>query len=188
MPVHTHRVAVRQHLELLAAKGDITYTFVFSGPFLDYCLEAGHFFDVKGKKANVYDGGVHPFSTSRLSTVGHAVVQIFLKEKETENKTIRFHDIITTQNRLLEIAKKYTPGAEWTLTPVDTRVLEEEAYAALGQDPPDQSQMKNFLARAVFGGVCGSDFQKVDNELLGIKGLTDAELEEYVAGFVKSAA
>ena len=178
LPVYAAKVKIQEYLAEKAPESQnagFTYTCIFTSAFFDLCLKAGF---LPGKE--MYDGGERRFSTTRLETVGKAVVEVLKHPDETSNRDVYVHDAVVTQKQLAQLA-----GKKWEAPNVDTAVLEKESYAELGKEQPDfTSAMYGFLKRAVWGEGYGGEFTEVDNELLGIKMMSEKELEDVVKEYV----
>jgi hypothetical protein len=182
LPVFGNKVAVEKQLEAYANEGKITYTYIFNGPFLDWGLKTGFVLNMSQYKPEIYDGGDNLFSSTTIETVGKAVVGILTHYEETKNRPVWIQDTLTSQNKLLGIAKKLTPGKKWQTVPVDTTEMKEQSDANVGKGIFDLETMYAYLYVANFGSnkAYGAHFQKLDNELLGIKEKTDEEIEAIV--------
>ena len=107
---------------------------------------------------------------------------------ETANRFVYVKDIEVSQKQLLAIVKKVAgPGKTWEEPVfVDTAELEKSSYESLAKGQVTPAVMYNFLFRAVLGPEeYGGRFEKTDNELLGIKGKTEAEVEAILAPFIQ---
>lgn len=182
LPVYRDKVAAEDYLENKASEGVITYTLVYNGAFLDWGLMVGFLVNLQGKSAELYDGGDRPFSTSTTSTVGKAVAGVLSHYEETKNRPVYVHDAVTTQKKLVALGEKLT-GSKFDVKTVKTAELESAAYVELGKESPDPNLWFSFIKRAVWGEGFGGDFKKTDNALLGIKGLSESEIEGVAAGF-----
>ena len=182
LPVYRDKVAAEDYLEIKASEGAITYTLVYNGAFLDWGLMVGFLVNLQGKSAELYDGGDRPFSTSTTSTVGKAVAGVLSHYEETKNRAVYVHDAITTQKKLVALGEKLM-GSKFDVKTVKTAELESAAYVELGKESPDPNLWFSFIKRAVWGEGFGGDFKKTDNALLGIKGLSESEIEGVAAGF-----
>lgn len=188
LPVFDGKVKVQEYLEKKAAEGAITYTLIFNGAFLDWALKFKFLLDIKEHKAVLYDDGEVHFSATTVSSVGKAVVGVLSHYEETKNQPVRVQDAAITQRQLLKIAQKVTGTTEdqWQITVTETAPLEAEAYEELKKESPNHMLWPyNFIKRAVFAEGYGGRFNKVDNELLGLKEMTDDELEALVASVAK---
>ena len=187
LPVFAGKVAAQKYLEGKAKAGEITYTFLANGLYLDWGLMVGIIADVKNKKAELYDGGDVPFSVSRTTTVGEAVVTILKKYEETKNKIIRIQEASITQNQIINIAKKLGGDGDWETTAVDTVGLEETGHAELRKSEEERDPFWRylFIKRGIWGGDCGGEFSKTaDNALLDVKHISDSDIEEVVKSYM----
>jgi len=187
LPVFKAKIETQEYLKKKAAEGKIAYTTIHCGPFLEWGLGNGFVLDVKGKKGRIPDGGEQKFSATRLSTVGKAVVGVLTQPEETKNRGVYVQDLAISQNRLVEVAKKVTGPDGWDLGEVDTAEVEKESYEKLKKGQVDMSVWIGFLVRAIWAKDYGGDFSgRLDNELFGIKELTEGELEDVIKGIVKA--
>jgi nucleoside-diphosphate-sugar epimerase len=187
LPVYAAKTAVKEQLKSLSATNpSFTYTLFYNNAFLDSGLTNGFIADVPNHKANLYDGGERPFSATKLDTIGRAVVTLLQHLEETKNRAVYIQDVATTQKEVIDIVKE-KDGQSWSIAPIDLPTLLKDSYAELGKDKPDfGTAMVGFVRQAAFGEGRGCDFSDhLDNELLGVKGLTKEEWKEYVRSFVK---
>lgn len=184
LPVFGFKVAVQKQLEALAQEGKITYTYVWNGLFLDWGLKTSFVLDMAEYKPKIYDGGDHLMSTTTVVTVGKAVVGILTHPEETKNRPVWIQDTAISQNKLLAIAKKFTPGKTWEPIPISTDELKAKSDAKVAKGIYDMETIYPYLFVANFSGEYGAHFQKLDNELLGIKEMTDEEIEAIVKTYV----
>ena len=85
-----------------------------------------------------------------------------------------------TQNQLLAIAQRLRPEDKWEIDQVATSVLLKEGLAEFGAG--DFSAIMKIIKGTAFAGeTYGSYCDEPDNELLGIKELTEDDLEKIVA-------
>ncbi len=176
LPVFGYKVAIRKHIEeKVNAGANITYTYVVNAPFLDWGIEVGFLLDWKEGKPRIYNGGDVPFSATSLQSVGLATVGVLSHYEETRNRQVYVHDIVVTQNQLLGIAKKVAPEKIWAPVPTKTSDMYEAANAAL--EKGDLSVMYDYIFVGIFTDGYGGKFENVENELLGVPGKTEADLE-----------
>jgi hypothetical protein len=177
LPILGLKFAARKHIEEKIAQGAaITYTYVLNGPFLDRGIETGFLLDWKEGKPTLYDGGLREFSTTTLASVGQAVVGALTHEEETRNMSVYVQDIVTTQKRLLELAQKAKPEKKWE--PVYETLREVEKRQSENLSRGDWSPVYEYIYLLAFGEEHGAKMERVDNELLGVKGLTEVDIEE----------
>ncbi|KAK4038321.1 hypothetical protein C8A01DRAFT_48023 [Parachaetomium inaequale] len=185
LPVYADKVAVQSALRDKAAHpGGMTYTVVLNGPFLDWGIQVGFVLGVARRHATLYDGGERVFSTTTLPTIGRAVVGVLRRPEETRNRPVYVHDTATTLRALYEMGKKATPGEAWTEEVV--RIDDElaEGWAELKKEMADPGKfVMKFIHAAIWGEGYGAHFEKTDNELLGIKELTEEEVRAIVSRY-----
>ncbi|KAH6671428.1 hypothetical protein B0J14DRAFT_565099 [Halenospora varia] len=186
LPVYAGKVAIEQYLDELAVKNLTSYTLVFNGPFLDWGLRNGLFFDFKGRKAEIYDGGDQIISASRLSTVGKAVRRVLTHPRETADRAVWVKDIDISQNQLIKLAQAFTPGEAWDVKKIDTEELAKVSLEQVQKNEIQPLTMLNLVRCAIFGQGYGSKFEHVHNSVLGIAGITGPDLEELVESIFSS--
>ncbi|KAL2869569.1 aromatic alcohol reductase [Aspergillus lucknowensis] len=169
LPVIGHVVEIQKYLAEKVHAGDIEFTIFSVGGFLENQFMRSVAVDWENHTSTIYDGGHVPISFSTLPTVGRAVAAALRKPAETKNRVVHVHDIVLTQRKILEIAKKIVPGKTWT-----------EA-GAVDSEP----ELQGFLERArtegmkpefifgifknmLLGKRYASAYKSVDNELLGL--------------------
>lgn len=180
LPVFGYKIEVHKALrEAAAAKPDFTYSLVTNNIFLDWGLQNQLLLNWKDNKPKFFDGGKNVFSATTLDSVGQAVVGVLSHPEETKNRFVYVKDIDISQAQLLEIAKKIDPEKKWE-EPIliNTADIEKSSYDSLANGEVTPSVMMAFLMRPIFGPPeYGSRFTKTDNELLGLKGKTEADVE-----------
>ncbi|EXJ89276.1 hypothetical protein A1O3_02342 [Capronia epimyces CBS 606.96] len=162
-----------------AGKPSFSYTQIFNGPFFDWGLRVGFIVNPAQHSAVVYNGGDVPFSTSTLDTIGQAVVGVIRHLGETANRPVYVQDALVTQNQLIQYAKD-KDGIEWSITHKDTEKVKEESLAELakGFNGPALGAL---ISTAIYNKEYGGNYTgHLDNDLLGIKGLSDAEVRKLV--------
>ena len=187
LPVFKLKIATHKALRDAAArKPDFSWTSVVNCAFLDWGLEKSVLLNLKDTKPKLFDGGSKPFSATTLASVGQAVVGVLTHPEETKNRFVFVKDIDISQAQILEIAKKVDPGRNWEEPAiVDTAELEKSSYESLAKGQVTPPVMIAFLFRVIFGPEeYGGRLSKTDNELLGIKGKTLADVETLVKSMI----
>ena len=181
MPVFGYKVAIRKHIEdKVAAGADITYTYVTNSLFLDWGLNVGFLLDLKSSEPKLYNGGEYVFSATTLASVGQAVVGVLSHPDETRNRSVFVEDLAISQKRVLELAQKVAPEKKWTPVNVYLDDLGKWAYGRLAEGDYSLDVMYTFINLGVFQDGYGSRFEKLDNELLGVTGKTEADVEDLI--------
>ena len=97
------------------------------------------------------------------------------------------HEAVVTQNQLIKIAQEVAPDHKWETQVVSTEKMEKEALESLA-GPEEKRKpylMYDFIFRAIYGDGYGGKLSKVDNELLGVKMMSDEEVKELVEAYVE---
>ena len=181
LPVYGPKIAHQNDIKEKIKGTKTTYTFLMTGPFLDWGLNVGFLANLKKRKVELWDGGETHYSATTLPKIGEAVVAILQRPSETANKVIRVHSKVVTQRQILDIAQHALGPDDWQVSEPTTEELEAKSWAALKSDPGNtHAWVFGFLFRAIFAKEHQPEFSQVDNDLLGIKLNTDAELEAIV--------
>lgn len=144
-------------------------------------MMVGFILDLKGKSISLYDGGDHVFSATSLSTIGKAVAGVLTNPEQTKNRAMYVQDTATTLNKLAAMGKNATGADGWKESVVPIDELLEQAWAELKKDKPNPDNfVLNFIKASIWGEGYGCHFEKLDNELLGIKEMSDAEVQDLV--------
>ncbi|KAL5046557.1 hypothetical protein BDW71DRAFT_207350 [Aspergillus fruticulosus] len=161
-----------------AEAGLTEYTVFGVGAFMEMLFTTPLVVDIEHREVRLFDGGSHPFSTSRLETVARAVVASLYNPDETRNRVVRVHDAVLTQRKLLGIAKMWTSGFEWKNVDVDAQAEVDGLLVQLekGFNP---ALAPGLFAAALMSGRYGGEYKKVDNELLGLGFMSEKEIEQF---------
>lgn len=183
LPVFQHKVAVQNALKKHVSTG-LSYTLVVNGPFLDWGILVGFVMSAKGKTITLYDGGNRTFSTTTLPDIGRAVVGVLKHPEETKNRAVYVQSYATTLKDLAAIGKKVLGSDGWTENVASVDDIVAGAWEELKNPQPNPDKFAlQFIIASIWGEGYGSNFEayhKLDNDLLGIKQLTEHELEELI--------
>ena len=186
LPSFGDKVAVQNALKREAAAGRMTWTTVVSGPLFDWGMMVGMLMSPKGKTINLYDGGERRFSTTTLASIGKATASVLQHPKETENRPVYIQSFAPTLKQLLALGKKATGPEGWKETYVSVDETVNGAWAELRKEHPDPSKFAmQFICAAIWGEGYEAHFPKLDNELLGIKEMSEAEVQDLIAELSK---
>ncbi|KAK8043405.1 hypothetical protein PG993_005835 [Apiospora rasikravindrae] len=185
-PVFKHKVATEDYLIEKAQATDLTYTFFYNNAFLDWALRANFIVDFTKPNPQVLDGGDTPFSATTMQSVADGLVGVLLHPEETKNRAVYVHDLVTSQNRLLALARQARPDRSWEPESVALDDLVAVAEKRMAQGIFDFETIGPFLKRAIADPECGGVFTgQTDNELLGLKGKTDEFILELLKDHLK---
>ena len=141
----------------------------------------GLIMNLKEKSITLFDGGDRVFSTTTLPTIGRAVVGVLKHPEQTKNRAVYVQDTAISLKKLAAIGKKATGAEGWKESVFPTEELLEQAWAELKKEQPNPGIfMYNFIKATIWGEGYGSHFEKLDNELLGIKQMSDSEVQSLV--------
>lgn len=180
LPVFEGKVNTHQYLETVVAKNpNFSYTVICNGAFLDWGLH-GFLINVPRHTATVYNSGDIPFTATKLDTIGKAIVGVIKHLPETANRPVYIQDAVVTQNLLIGYAIE-KDGVEWEIMHESTEAMFMNSSAKVAKGITGWSVMQPFVFCSVFGDGYGQDFSNhLDNKLLGLNGLTDAEVRALV--------
>jgi hypothetical protein len=141
---------------------------------------------MKKQKARLYNGGDVWFSATLLDDVAKAVLGVVGKQEETKNRVVYVHSALVTQNQLIQYAKD-KDGKEWDTMVEETETVTNESYAELekGEQGDVERALLGFCIVAMFDEGYGCGFSgKLDNEVVGVKGLSDCEVRKVVESYL----
>lgn len=142
--------------------------------------------NLQSTEPTLYGSGDFEFSTTTLATVARAVVGVLTHPEETKNRTVRVEDIAISQNQILALAKKVAPTRTWNPVSVDLDDIEQWTNIMFCTGNHSMDVMVGYLFVAIFQSKYGGRFETTDNELLGIKGITEVEVEEILKDILAS--
>lgn len=180
LPVFADKKKTHEKLVEVSQNSDLSYTEVYNSAFLDWGLEKDFLLRISDYKPQLIDGGDLPFSATTLGSVADAVVGILKNPEGTKNKALFIHDLVITQNQLLTMGKRVAPGKPWEPQVVKLDDLISGANERLAKGLYDMETFVPFLWQAVMGPGYGGKFERVDNELLGLKGKTEEDVVEIL--------
>lgn len=180
LAVFKDKFELRDELVRLSKESKLTWTSVNNNAFLDWGLEHKFILDPVEAKATLWDGGEHLISVTRLAAVGQAVVGVLKHPDETANRAVYVQEAAVSLKKLVEIAKEYTPGKQWTVVESSTAEVVQKSNEALSKGIFEIWVFVSLIFRAAFSNVTEAHFVKNDNALLGIHELSEAELKAAV--------
>lgn len=177
IPVHNNVIEIQDYLKGKAQPGKIEYTIVSTGPFLEYALGSPLFLDFHNRTIDLYGDGNVRVSTTSIAGIGQAIAGALKKPDQTKNRVIHVHEAVISQNQLLQLAKKVEPTATWTENKIEPEKALEAATDKFIQSPIDPLSLVGILKAAILSGKYDAEYQKTDNEIVGLPFLSDEELE-----------
>jgi uncharacterized protein YbjT (DUF2867 family) len=184
MPHYSSIFRVRQLLQKKADAGDLSWTVLACGGFLEFVFDAPFILDFKNHAATLYDDGNNRITSTSLKNIGKAIATIFSNPEATKDRVLRLSEVIVTQNQLLGIARELQPDIKWNFKTVETDELLQEGLAApldANGHPEHAAVMKILMGTVMAGDRYGAAFDQNDNKLLGVSELGEGELRDLVA-------
>jgi hypothetical protein len=185
LPVYKLKVQIQDYLIEKSKTARLTYTLVYNNAFLDWGLKNKFILDLSSKKPQVINGGNLEFSTTTLASIGDAVVGVLNHPDETKNRAVYIHDAIVTQNKILSLAREIEPTKSWEPVSVSLDDMTAESDKKLFQGLMNQETFIPYIYRAIMDPAGGAIFRENDNELLGVRGKTEAEVKDVIKRFIE---
>jgi nucleoside-diphosphate-sugar epimerase len=180
--LYTSMFKVRKYLQEKADAGKLTWTVLACGAFLDFLFDRPILLDFSNHKGTLFDEGDNRISSTSMPNVGKAVAAILKNFEVTKNKIVRTSQVIITQNKILKIVEELRPDIKWETSKVQTSALLKEGLDSASAGDFSMPVVMKVLAGTAFAGeTYGAAYDETDNELLGIKELTEEDLKKLVA-------
>ncbi|KAI1136414.1 NAD(P)-binding protein [Hypoxylon sp. FL0543] len=182
LPGYKEKIDSQKAVKKAAAESGLTYTFILTGPFLDWGVKFPFLADAKNRTIELCDGGHRKTSLTTLASVGKAVVGVLNHPEETKNRAVYVQDAALSLKELEEYLKKAVGADGWkeNVTSIAEGLKQTEEEIKRG-DLSVGAMALSSLKAAMWGEGYGGHFQKLDNDLFGIKQLTDAEIADVIA-------
>jgi hypothetical protein len=178
LPLFVPKVKIHQHLVAKSKTTDISYTYIYTGSFLDWGFENNMSFDVLNNTPTIVGNGNLPFSGILLPTAGEAVVGVLNNLIATKNRAVFVRDFITTQNQLFAIARRIAPERHYNPVHAELDDLQDAADGRLAQGLYDMETFRPYIYRAMFDPAYRCEPLTLDNELLCISEKFETDLEK----------
>ena len=177
VPLYPAKKKVREYLQQLAGRSGLSWTSLVCGHFFDYGLRSGLLrFDVKKRKARMFDGGEVRWSATTLETIATAVVRVLEKEEETRNRMLYIQSFCVSQNEVLRALER-VKGGKWQVEDIKSEEYIEEVKKEMAARPDSAEAVENMVSVV---GIVDANWEGKDdfaNELLDLKG---EDLDEVV--------
>lgn len=183
LPVWKDLAAVQEYLRSKAESSGIKWTVLATGPLLDCVLNGFYMYNFSEQTALVTSDGDLEVSMTRGPTLGKAIAKVLEKSEELESGPIFIHEVVTTQNEMLNMANKLS-GKDWPVQHVEADdTLQKGLDMINGQKPGGKSNMFAWfmvIQGTIFSGKYKTAWDGSGNKLLGIPLMSKDELEGLV--------
>jgi hypothetical protein len=175
------KVATEEYLQKHESR--ISHTSIRTGPLIDWLLSRGVLVNMKDRSVTLHDSGDKRFSATTLTTAAAAVVAVLKMGTESQNRAFKVHEIVTSQNQLLKLAKEILPGVEWIINSASTAEMTSKSNELLKADPNSRMGLQLQQAVTIFGPQYNSVFEEPDNADLGIPMMDETQVKELLKTF-----
>ncbi|KAH8674220.1 hypothetical protein BX600DRAFT_536891 [Xylariales sp. PMI_506] len=169
LPVFGGKVAVEEYLIEKSKTSELSYTFVYTGGFLDYCLQNNVILDISNYQPTIYNGGNYFFSANTMPTIGDGIVGVLSHPTKTRNRTVYLSEIIVSQSQILSLAKQIAPDKPWAPINIDLGGLAAASTQKLFQGNHEYQTIMPIIIQSMLSPEFGGRFDENDNKLLGIE-------------------
>lgn len=178
-PHHVNIVEIQKYLQ--SKSNEIQYTIFSIGAFTDFLVTYGVAFDWEHKSAQLWGDGTSRMSTTSLQGTARAIVGALKNPEPTKNKNLFIHELVVTQSQLVNLAKQFSPQAEWTITKIDDPLGEFDKAEAIVKEKPEWPNIMALLKASLLCGKFQAYYPKVDNDLVSLPLLSEKDLESRFA-------
>lgn len=149
------RASWADKLAMIASSGQITYTTLVTGGFLDWGIKSGMLgFDLAQHAATLYDGGQHKVTACTVSFVAKAILTALrMPTEKTANKRLYVAEIEYSGEELLRTIE-LASGGKWSVTQLSTESAKENGMKLQAQGNMRGAYLN--LARALNFDGCGA--------------------------------
>lgn len=179
MPITKTKQEIEKRLVDAAKAGQLTYSSIYGGSFVEWALSFEELISVKQRKAKIQNGGNIPFTLTRMDDYARAVVGVLSNPSQTENQSIFVQSCRPTQNQLLGWAQELLPG-EWKVEYVDTDKNAATAAQKMAEGFFDLSVVEPMVMKIMFTPEYGGQLDGVHNALVGVQEMTEMQLREMI--------
>lgn len=100
---------------------------------------------------------------------------------------MKVSSVVTTQNEIIELARKVDPTGGWDITHSSTEELERKARELWATGDHSEEVVEKFIWRAFIGlGAGNFPQEEMVNELLGLESIGRKGLEEIILTAIQS--
>jgi len=183
--LYGEKAKVIAHLKSRQDTG-LTWTAIHTGQFFDWGLEAGWLdYDLKAKRARIFDSGKTKWSTTTIDTAAATIVRVLLKPDATANRAVHVASFTVSQEEVLEALEKAS-GVAWQVEKITSSQALKKAHELDNADHSEGLKLLILLLLYSDDADRGANFEKsglLDNDLLG---LPSENMVDVVERLVKS--
>ncbi|KAI3572461.1 hypothetical protein IWW34DRAFT_892082 [Fusarium oxysporum f. sp. albedinis] len=181
LPLSQGKKRVYEYLQRLASENRITYTVLATGAFLDWNLQTGFMYiDLARKTIDLLNDGTNVIPWTLLPVTGKAVVNALLCPESTKNRTCLIYNIQKSQREVADLAKEALGPNGWKTQRVDMEKVLEGALSEWSAGNYDLKVIGDFIRYSNATPGFSGRFETNDNELLGVKAMTDDEVKQLI--------
>lgn len=181
LPVFSKRVERDNYLFEACKSSSMTWSIVANGPFLDWNLYTAFLgIDLLNRKASLMDGGENKVPWTTLDSVAKAVVGIMHHPEETENRPIYVYSVVKSPKEMVGHVQATLGVDGWETTDVDAEEANNKAVGDLFAGKFDMQILATMIRYANSRSTMAAPWPKPDNALVGIKEMSDGELEDLI--------
>jgi putative NADH-flavin reductase len=189
LPIVTEKLEIRKYVEELVKDGKLEWSSINNGPFFVSYLWLSGFMgpNPKTKTATYHDGGEAFVTGSTLERIGEGLAKSLLSEnaEKTKNKPVYVYSAAMSEKKMTEIVSKIT-GLEFNIHNDTLKAAMERGHEGVKEG--NFQKTMSFYVPFCFGSEYGGDFRKqAMNEELGLKPLSDAEVEGMVKEWLSAS-
>lgn len=181
LPPFQGKAKALEYLQKLADADKITWTAISNHAFLDWGLRFSFLgIDLQKKNIDYLKPGTTTIPMTTLESVGIAVANALIKAEETKNRICYICSTQKTQKELAELSKQALGKEGWQSKDIDTEDAFNKAMAKLQVGQVDMQVIGDIIRFSVSTPGYINKLDKTDNDLLGVKTMTDEEVEELI--------
>lgn len=136
--------------------------------------------DLAGKKIDYMNDGTLVIPWTLMSSVGTAVANILLRPEETRNRVCYIYDILKSQKEVADLTKSALGNEGWQEQKLDMDKVFEEAMTELQAGNVTFKVIGDMIRFSISTPGFVEVPEKDDNELLGVKLLSDEEVKQSI--------
>lgn len=187
LPYYKDAVAIQKLLKDKAEKAGMKWTVVVTGPILGCVLNGSYAYNFQEQTALHVSDGDHRVSMTRGHTIGKAIASILSKSERIESGPICIHDVVTSQNEILQTVEKIS-GKKWPLSHIDGEEKLCQGLEMFNNAQGNPPIFATFLVihNTIFGGKYNTAWDGKGNELLELPMLSSDAFEDLLAQRIRN--